>query len=158
MKVLNEQSPLETYQTVCANVTYDWWMFQLLCCIVVKTTVFLSLFHAMLPCLPRCGSGFSGLKDQGVTNFIVLKFITEYNSLFLKENETSPYDVTLGQVCPSYTHGYQSFQNILGFSEILLLKKMRHFNWSWKHNLKQCIDKLLGAYLTLQEPCSIAAW
>ena len=100
----------------------------LLCCIVVKTTVFLSLFHAMLPCLPRCGSGFSGLKDQGVTNFIVLKFITEYNSLFLKENETSPYDVTLGQVCPSYTHGYQSFQNILGFSEILLLKKIRHFN------------------------------
>ncbi|KAI0239940.1 Protein FAM13A [Lamellibrachia satsuma] len=49
------------------------------------------------PNLFRCGSGFSGLKDQGVTNFIVLKFITEYNSLFLKENETSPYDVTLGQ-------------------------------------------------------------
>ena len=38
----------------------------------------------------RCGEGMSGMRDQGVTNQIVYKFITDYDDIFRLEGEESP--------------------------------------------------------------------
>ncbi|XP_041363087.1 protein FAM13A-like isoform X2 [Gigantopelta aegis] len=42
------------------------------------------------PNLFKCGDGMSGMRDQGVTNQIVYKFITEYDAIFQSEGEESP--------------------------------------------------------------------
>ncbi|XP_074647451.1 protein FAM13A-like isoform X2 [Tubulanus polymorphus] len=46
----------------------------------------------------KCGEGINGLKDQGITNQIVCKFIVEYDALFKTDDEISPYSIKLIQV------------------------------------------------------------
>ena len=41
----------------------------------------------------RCSSGIEGLRDQGVTNEIVCKFLNEYTSLFGQLTEPGPFTV-----------------------------------------------------------------
>ena len=39
----------------------------------------------------RCSNGLEGLKDQGITNYVTKSFIQDYDALFLKDGEISPY-------------------------------------------------------------------
>lgn len=50
------------------------------------------------PNLFRCSGGIEGLRQQGVTNQIVLHFITQYDALFLEADEISPYSSATTQV------------------------------------------------------------
>ncbi|ELU16771.1 hypothetical protein CAPTEDRAFT_227273, partial [Capitella teleta] len=54
----------------------------------------------------RCSAGIQGLREQGVTNHIMLQFIRDYDALFLAEAEESPHaksfvpDLKKGRVAP----------------------------------------------------------
>ena len=39
----------------------------------------------------RCSNGLEGLKDQGITNYVTKSFIQDYDALFLKDGEISPF-------------------------------------------------------------------
>ncbi|CAH1246617.1 FAM13B [Branchiostoma lanceolatum] len=43
------------------------------------------------PNLFKCPDGVAGLREQGITNQIVKRFIDDYDELLLEEGETSPY-------------------------------------------------------------------
>ena len=48
----------------------------------------------------RCSAGIDGLRDQGVINEIVCKFILDYTSLFGELTEPGPFTIPyIHQVC-----------------------------------------------------------
>ncbi|CAH1246616.1 FAM13B [Branchiostoma lanceolatum] len=50
------------------------------------------------PNLFKCPDGVAGLREQGITNQIVKRFIDDYDELLLEEGETSPYSSKCIQV------------------------------------------------------------